>query len=270
MPETGKCNTQSSVITRRGQVCALSKAQDEALMAELKRAHRELEPKVRFGPIARLMPTTQRLRCARGGAAVLDGPLRRPKSSCWASTCSSATSLEAAIEAAQALADRGKLRASMALSRSGRSNISRRTRCRDRSRLDRCCAQRLASAGGRARCCDTFATSIGPRKRFRKPALRALQRWPLQGPAARSHRLADPGRAQLRRGCARGARAAIPSCRRKSSSPTRKMPRRALAERLDGAHYRDDMLRLLFICCHRSCRRRSRSRWRCASSPGSP
>ena len=24
----------------------------------------------------------------------------------------------------------------------------------------------------------------------------------------------------------------------------------ALAERLDGAHYRDDILRLLFICCH--------------------
>ena len=24
----------------------------------------------------------------------------------------------------------------------------------------------------------------------------------------------------------------------------------ALAERLDGAHYRDDVLRLLFICCH--------------------
>src|SRR5260370_18442220 len=24
----------------------------------------------------------------------------------------------------------------------------------------------------------------------------------------------------------------------------------ALAERLDGSHYRDDILRLLFICCH--------------------
>ena len=28
------------------------------------------------------------------------------------------------------------------------------------------------------------------------------------------------------------------------------MPRTALAERLDGSHYRDDILRLLFICCH--------------------
>ena len=28
------------------------------------------------------------------------------------------------------------------------------------------------------------------------------------------------------------------------------MPRSELAERLDGAHYRDDILRLLFICCH--------------------
>ncbi len=28
------------------------------------------------------------------------------------------------------------------------------------------------------------------------------------------------------------------------------MPRNELAERLDGSHYRDDILRLLFICCH--------------------
>ena len=28
------------------------------------------------------------------------------------------------------------------------------------------------------------------------------------------------------------------------------MPRTRLAERLDGSHYRDDILRLLFICCH--------------------
>ena len=28
------------------------------------------------------------------------------------------------------------------------------------------------------------------------------------------------------------------------------MPRSEIAERLDGSHYRDDILRLLFICCH--------------------
>jgi RNA polymerase sigma-70 factor, ECF subfamily len=40
-----------------------------------------------------------------------------------------------------------------------------------------------------------------------------------------------------------------------------------LAERLDGSQYRDDVLRLLFICCHPDRPRRSRSRSRCASSP---
>ena len=28
------------------------------------------------------------------------------------------------------------------------------------------------------------------------------------------------------------------------------MPRRPLVERLDDTHYRDDLLRLLFMCCH--------------------
>ena len=34
------------------------------------------------------------------------------------------------------------------------------------------------------------------------------------------------------------------------ASPISTMPRSELAERLDGSHYRDDILRLLFICCH--------------------
>jgi RNA polymerase sigma-70 factor (ECF subfamily) len=34
----------------------------------------------------------------------------------------------------------------------------------------------------------------------------------------------------------------------------------ALADRLDEAHYRDDVLRLLFICCHPICRPHNRSR----------
>ena len=47
-----------------------------------------------------------------------------------------------------------------------------------------------------------------------------------------------------------GAGASRRRCRRTRSSPTWTTPRADLAERLDGAHYRDDILRLLFICCH--------------------
>jgi RNA polymerase sigma-70 factor (ECF subfamily) len=43
----------------------------------------------------------------------------------------------------------------------------------------------------------------------------------------------------------------------------------SLADRLDGEHYRDDILRLLFVCCHPELPRRSRSRSPCASSAAS-
>ena len=36
----------------------------------------------------------------------------------------------------------------------------------------------------------------------------------------------------------------------------------ALVEALDAGSYPDDLLRLLFVCCHPSCRPTSRSRWR--------
>ena len=42
-----------------------------------------------------------------------------------------------------------------------------------------------------------------------------------------------------------------------------------MAERLDDSQYRDDVLRLMFICCHPTFRRHSRSHSRCASSPAS-
>ena len=48
-----------------------------------------------------------------------------------------------------------------------------------------------------------------------------------------------------------GATASRSRCRRTTRrSPTSTTPRSELAERLDGSHYRDDILRLLFICCH--------------------
>ena len=47
-----------------------------------------------------------------------------------------------------------------------------------------------------------------------------------------------------------GATASSSRCPRTRRSPISTTPRSALAERLDGSHYRDDILRLLFICCH--------------------
>ena len=84
---------------------------------------------------------------------------------------------------------------------------------------------------------------------FQNACLRALKAWPENGPPR------DPAAWLIMV----GRNAAIDQVRRQS----RQAPLPAedqisdlddvespLAERLDGAHYRDDILRLLFICCH--------------------
>lgn len=86
---------------------------------------------------------------------------------------------------------------------------------------------------------------------FQDACLRALRSWPEKGPPR------DPaawlilvGRNaaidQVRR---RGRQRALPNEEHLSDLDDVEAP---LAERLDGAHYRDDVLRLLFICCHPS------------------
>jgi RNA polymerase sigma-70 factor (ECF subfamily) len=84
---------------------------------------------------------------------------------------------------------------------------------------------------------------------FQEACLRALQAWPRNGPPR------DP-RAWL---ILVGRNAALDGVRRRGRL-TELPPEEALsdtddaeaalAERLDGSHYRDDVLRLLFLCCH--------------------
>ena len=84
---------------------------------------------------------------------------------------------------------------------------------------------------------------------FQDACLRALKSWPANGPPR------DP-RAWL---ILVGRNATLDSVRRRAKQ-TELPPEEllsdledaedALAERLDGSHYRDDILRLLFICCH--------------------
>jgi RNA polymerase sigma-70 factor (ECF subfamily) len=84
---------------------------------------------------------------------------------------------------------------------------------------------------------------------FQDACLRALKSWPQQGPP----RDAAAWLIMV------GRNAAIDQVRRRSRQTS--LPDEAalsdlddveapLVERLDGAHYRDDVLRLLFICCH--------------------
>ncbi|HEX4711930.1 RNA polymerase sigma factor [Phenylobacterium sp.] len=84
---------------------------------------------------------------------------------------------------------------------------------------------------------------------FQEACLRALRTWPAKGPP----RDAASWLIMV------GRNAALDGVRRKSRQ-TELPPEDAIsdvddvetpmAERLDGAHYRDDILRLMFICCH--------------------
>ena len=84
---------------------------------------------------------------------------------------------------------------------------------------------------------------------FQEAALRALKNWPRNGPPR------DPtawlilvGRNAALDGVRKDARTvALPEDDAISDLEDVETP---LAERLDGSHYRDDVLRLLFICCH--------------------
>lgn len=84
---------------------------------------------------------------------------------------------------------------------------------------------------------------------FQEACLAALKKWPRNGPPR------DPVAWLI----LVGRNSAIDAVRRRRNQ--RELPREELishredaeaelAERLDGAHYRDDILRLLFICCH--------------------
>jgi RNA polymerase sigma-70 factor, ECF subfamily len=84
---------------------------------------------------------------------------------------------------------------------------------------------------------------------FQEACLRALERWPVNGPPR------DPAAWLI----LVGRNAALDHTRRRKKQ-TALPPEEllsdledaevSLAERLDNSHYRDDVLRLLFICCH--------------------
>src|SRR5438105_5560259 len=84
---------------------------------------------------------------------------------------------------------------------------------------------------------------------FQDACLRALKAWPQNGPPR------DPaawlimvGRNAALDGVRKTSRLqALPDEETISDLEDVETP---LAERLDGSHYRDDILRLLFICCH--------------------
>ncbi|MGC3982958.1 MAG: YciI family protein [Steroidobacteraceae bacterium] len=88
-----------------GAVCAMSPEADAAMMGELAEAKRQAGKKVKFGPTARLMPTTAATTVREGkDITVLDGPFAETKEQLLGFYVLEAESLEDAIEAAKILA----------------------------------------------------------------------------------------------------------------------------------------------------------------------
>lgn len=88
-----------------GAVCAMSKKQDDAMMGELAEAKARAAKKVKFGPTARLMPTTAATTVREGKEiVVLDGPFAETKEQLLGFYVIDAESLEDAVEAAKELA----------------------------------------------------------------------------------------------------------------------------------------------------------------------
>ena len=88
-----------------GAVCAMSKEEDEAMMADLAQAKARAGKIVKFGPTARLMPTTAATTVREGKEIlVLDGPFAETKEQLLGFYVIEAESLEDAIDAAKELA----------------------------------------------------------------------------------------------------------------------------------------------------------------------
>ena len=88
-----------------GAVCSMSKEQDDALMQQLHITKDQLSSKVKFGPTARLMPTTAATTLRHGKEnMVIDGPFAETKEQLLGFYLLECDSLEKAIEAAKGLA----------------------------------------------------------------------------------------------------------------------------------------------------------------------
>ena len=88
-----------------GDVCAMSKEQDDAMMAELANAKAQIGKKSKLGPVARLMPTTAATTVREGRElVVLDGPFAETKEQLLGFYVIECATLEEAIEATRKLA----------------------------------------------------------------------------------------------------------------------------------------------------------------------
>ena len=231
--------------------CAWSKEQDDAVMAKLGAVMEKLTRQGKLGPVARLLPTTAAttLRKDREPALVIDGPFAETKEQLLGFYIVDCASLDEALDIAREL---------------GAGQSRRRLRDPARRRVLRCRQGRLrhdrsgwigavltaARPQAMAALLRYFRNLDTAEEAFQEASLRALKAWPKNGPP----RDAAAWLIMV------GKNAGIDAVRRtgrQAPLPPEEVDLRSLGRRerrpssvLDAADYRDDILRLLFICCH--------------------
>lgn len=86
--------------------CGMSKDEDDAMMVGIGKAKDEIAKKSKFGPVARLMPTTAAMTVREGRElVVLDGPFAETKEQLLGFYIIDCDSLDEAIDAAKKLAE---------------------------------------------------------------------------------------------------------------------------------------------------------------------
>ena len=233
-------------------VCAWTKEQDDAAMAKLGVVQEKLARQGRLGPVARLMPTTAATTLSKGKeTVVIDGPFAETKEQLLGFFIVDCESLEQAIETAkdlgQASSSNGSLRdpSAAAVPAGKRRHVNDVI---DSAWMDTALrAARPRAVGALLRYFRDLDTA---EEAFQEACLDALKNWPNNGPprdpAAWLIFVGPQQRHRRRPAAGQGARR-CPSDEQLSDLDDAEG---TLAERLDDAHYRDDIFRLLFICCH--------------------
>ena len=242
-----------------------TKEQDDAVMAKLAVVQDKLAKQGRLGPVARLLPTTAATTLRKDDPPlVLDGPLPRPRSSCSASTSSTART-STRRSTSRAISARPIPAAPMRSARSACSRPGSVPSVTDTAWIDAALTSARPQAVGAL--LRYFRDLDTAEEAFQDACLRALKTWPQNGPprdpaawlimVGRNVAIDDVRRSAQAAAAARRGRDLRSRRRRGRDSPSGSTARTTATTSCG--------------CCSsaaiRTCRRRSRSRWRCASSP---
>ena len=224
-----------------------TKEEDDAVLAKRHKVTEKLAAKGKLGPALRLMPTTAATTVRMGGEpVVLDGPFAETKEALLGFYLIDCDSLDEAIETAKEIGRDEKVVFEI---RPVKLFLPKGTCCIVTTVCWIDPVLRSARPQAIGALLRYFRDLDQAEEAFQEACLRALKNWPVNGPPR------DPVAWLI----LVGRNVALDDVRRRSKSAP--LPpddaisdlddaESDIAERLDSSHYRDDVLRLLFICCH--------------------